>query len=64
MSGSDDLCRDCGGRRRLEDQTSMSGRKIRDYSCEKCGKSVLEDAGVALWQLLHDANEAKKTDIS
>ena len=57
-SGQD--CPHCGGKLRFVDQSSFTGNKIREFACETCGKSVLEDLGVALWQLLHDANEAEK----
>ena len=59
MSWTDETCPDCGGALRFEDQTSFSGNKIRDYKCVKCGRYVIEDCGVALWKVLHDANEAK-----
>lgn len=55
-----DKCAECGGEMRFVDQTSFSGNKIRESVCEKCGKTVIEDLGVALWQVLHDANEAAK----
>jgi len=60
MAWTEDKCPDCGGQLRFVDQTSISGNKIREFKCEKCGKEVIEDCGVALWKVLHDANEAKK----
>lgn len=42
---------------RLEDKHTFTGREFREYRCESCGKQVVEDRGVALWQILHDANE-------
>ena len=59
MSTTDEACPDCGGELRLEDQTSLSGNKIRDYKCLKCGRQVIEDCGVALWKVLHDANKPR-----
>lgn len=55
-----DKCPECGGELRFVDQTSFSGNKIRESVCEKCGTTVIEDLGVALWQILHDAHEADK----
>ena len=60
MSTTDELCPDCGGELRFEDQTSFSGNKIRDYKCLRCGKYVIEDCGVALWKVIHGANETKE----
>lgn len=56
----DDACPDCGGELRFEEKDSSSGRDMREYRCVKCGRSVVEDRGVALWQLLHDANEERQ----
>ena len=40
------------------DKNTFTGREFREYRCVKCGKEVVEDRGVALWQVLHDAREA------
>ena len=62
MPTTDEPCPDCGGELRFEDQTSLSGNKIRDYKCVNCGRSVIEDCGVALWKAIHDANEPKEAE--
>ena len=33
---------------------------MREYRCTRCGKSVIEDRGAALWQILHDANQEQE----
>ena len=43
----------------LEDKNTFTGREMREYRCQSCGHQVIEDCGVALWQVLHDANEAR-----
>ena len=55
---SDEKCPDCGGDLKFEDKHTFTGREFREYRCVKCGKEVVEDRGVALWQVLHDAREA------
>jgi len=55
---SDNICPYCGGALRFEDKNTFTGREMREYRCTACGKSVVEDCGIALWQVLHDANEA------
>lgn len=55
---SDDACPDCGGDLRLEEKFTVTGHDWREYRCVKCGKSVTEDHGTALWQLLHDDRES------
>jgi DNA-directed RNA polymerase subunit RPC12/RpoP len=50
----DDVCPDCGGELRFEEKYTVSGQDWREYRCVKCGKSVSEDHGTALWQILHD----------
>ena len=62
MSTTDEPCPDCGGELRFEDQTSLSGNKIREYKCVKCGRYVIEDCGAALWKVIHDANEQYEED--
>jgi len=57
-SFSDERCPDCGGDLKFVDKNTFSGRDIREYCCVKCGKEVVEDRGVALWQVLHDTREA------
>jgi hypothetical protein len=36
---------------------TSSGRNMRTYVCRPRNKYVNEDNGVALWQVLHDAQE-------
>ena len=55
-----DACPDCGGELRFEEKDSSSGRVWREYRCVKCGRSVSEDGGVALWQVLHDDREEQQ----
>lgn len=55
---SDDPCPDCGGHLEFVDKNTFTGREFREYRCEKCGREVVEDRGVALWQVLHDARGA------
>ena len=52
-----DVCSKCGGALRLEDKHTFTSREFREYRCDRCGEQVVEDRGIALWQLLHDANE-------
>jgi tRNA(Ile2) C34 agmatinyltransferase TiaS len=54
---TDPVCPKCGGALRLEDKTTFTGRDLREYRCVSCGNLVVEDYGVALWQVLHDSNE-------
>jgi transposase-like protein len=54
-SGS--ACPKCGGRMLLEDKNTFSGRDIREFRCQSCRCLVEEDYGIALWQVLHDANQ-------
>lgn len=54
---SDEHCPDCGGALRFVDKNTFTGREFREYRCEKCGREVVEDRGIALWQVLHDAQE-------
>jgi transposase-like protein len=54
----DPVCPKCGGELHLEDKNTFSGRDIREYRCQSCRHLVVEDRGTALWQILHDANEA------
>ena len=57
-AGSEQVCPKCGGALRFEDKNTFTGREMREYRCVSCGYLVVEDCGVALWQVLHDANEA------
>ena len=45
---------------RRTDKDTSSGRDMRCYYCDHCKQEHIVDNGVALWQILHDANEAKK----
>jgi|GEM_PF-2250178 len=54
---SEDVCPHCGGELVFEEKNTFTGREMREYRCVKCRQSVVEDRGVALWQVLHDTNE-------
>lgn len=56
-TGDDDHCPHCGGYLRFSEKDTSSGREIREYVCDDCGRSVIEDRGKALWQILHDDRE-------
>jgi transposase-like protein len=53
------VCPKCGGALYLEDKNTFTGRDIREYRCKSCRNLVVEDNGVALWQVLHDDNERR-----
>ena len=50
------ICAKCGAQMDQTDKNTFTGRVIREYECRKCGHTDWEDDGVALWQVLHDAN--------
>lgn len=54
---TEDACPHCGGDLRFLEKDTSSGREYREYRCMKCGKLVTLGGEVALWQVLHDANE-------
>ena len=45
----------------LEEKDTSSGRDMRTYRCRECGRSEDVNYGIALWQLLSDAREAKES---
>ncbi|MFI5072435.1 MAG: hypothetical protein ACHP8A_16255 [Terriglobales bacterium] len=53
-------CPHCGGELEFLEKNSFTGRVFRDYWCAKCERVITEDDGVALWQVLHDANQAER----
>ncbi len=53
-------CPDCGQQMDLVDKTTFTGREVREYRCEPCGRNIIEHGGTALWQVLHDAREADR----
>lgn len=57
---ADDACPDCGGELRFEEKDTSTGRDMREYRCVKCGASVVEDRGKALWQILHEDREEQE----
>jgi len=58
VTGShNDVCPHCGGELRFSEKDTSSGREFREYVCKSCGRSVVEDRGKALWQILSDARE-------
>lgn len=56
-TANDMLCPDCGTPMGLEDKSTFTGRDMRTYRCEACGREEIVDNGVALWKLLSDARE-------
>jgi len=50
-------CPKCGGRTRLIDKDTMSGRDMREYGCRSCGWTHVFDLGVALWKLMSNAKD-------
>jgi DNA-directed RNA polymerase subunit RPC12/RpoP len=53
----DKICERCGGALRFTGKDTFSGREMREYECVKCGKTVSEDCGRALWEILSEGNE-------
>ncbi len=47
-------CPHCGGRTRLVEKDTSSGRDIREYGCDACGWRHAFDDGPALWALMSD----------
>jgi hypothetical protein len=37
------------------DKSTMSGRDMRTYRCDRCCQEHIVDCGVALWKALSDA---------
>jgi hypothetical protein len=58
------VCTKCGAAMAETGKDTFSGREIREYACRSCGHTDWEDCGVALWQVLHDANEAAKAEAA
>jgi transposase-like protein len=50
-------CPKCGKEMGLYEKDTSSARDMRTYVCRPCKEYVDVDYGVALWQVLHDANE-------
>jgi transposase-like protein len=55
---TDPVCPKCGGPSDFVEKNTFTGQEIREYRCESCGHLFAEYGGTALWQVLHDANEA------
>lgn len=53
-------CPDCGSALSFLEKNSFNGRVFREYWCAKCECTVTKEEGVALWQALHDVNEAQR----
>ena len=56
---ADEVCPKCGGELRFLEKDTSSGREYREYRCNQCGEYVTLGGNVALWQMLHDANEER-----
>ena len=52
-------CPRCGGRTRMTEKDTMSGRDMREYGCDACGWTHVFEFGVALWQRLSDADKVE-----
>ena len=65
MSGglTPEKCPDCGGDLDFLEKNSFNGRVFREYWCAKCARTVTQEEGVALWQVLHDVNEAQRETV-
>ena len=50
-------CPKCTQEMDLYEKDTSSGRDMRTYVCRPCKEYVDVDNGVALWQVLHDAND-------
>jgi len=50
-------CPKCDQEMDLYEKDTSSGRDMRTYVCRPCKEYVDADNGVALWQVLHDAND-------
>lgn len=53
----DEKCPDCDGKLEFLEKNTFTGRVWREYWCANCERTVSVEEGVALWQVLHDANE-------
>jgi len=52
-------CPVCHKSMRLLEKDTSSGRDIREYICDACGKTNREDRGDALWKIISDDREEK-----
>jgi transposase-like protein len=50
-------CPKCSREMALAEKHTFTGEDIREYYCESCRESVVENRGTALWKMLSDANE-------
>jgi hypothetical protein len=58
---AEEKCPKCGGKI-VEEATSMTGNKIYEYTCIKCGWERIEDRGPALWKVLSDDREERERE--
>jgi len=54
---ADMLCSNCGGDMEQIEKTTFTGRDMREYKCNKCGRTEIVDHGIALWKAISDVNE-------
>jgi hypothetical protein len=52
-------CPKCARDMKLVDKQTFTGEDIREYYCAACDESVIERGGIALWQVLSDADEKR-----
>jgi len=53
-------CPKCGAEMHMVDKSTMSGRDMRTYRCDRCQDEHIVDYGIALWQALSDARESSE----
>jgi hypothetical protein len=39
---------------------TVSGTEFREYDCPKCGWSIEEERGLALWKILENGNSSDR----
>jgi len=44
----------------MVDKSTMSGRDLRTYRCDRCREEHIVDYGIALWQAMSDARKSEE----
>ena len=53
-----DQCPRCGAEMFMVDKSTMSGRDMRTYRCDRCREEHFVDYGIALWKAMSDAPQS------